>query len=90
VKAAPSGLEWVHEIKFDGWRLMVRRKVDRVHIYTRRGADWTKRFPKIVEAVRKLGVESFLIDGEGQSFSRFGQWNTFREPNVVPNVQLGE
>jgi bifunctional non-homologous end joining protein LigD len=44
---------------------MVRRKDDRVRIYTRRGADWTKRFPKIVEAVRKLRVESLLIDGEG-------------------------
>src|SRR4051812_39102819 len=44
---------------------MVRKSGDRVRIYTRRGADWTKRFPRITETVRSLKVESVLIDGEG-------------------------
>src|SRR5579859_6741625 len=62
---APSGPDWVYEIKHDGYRLMVRKQDDRVRIYTRRGADWTKRFPRVVEAVRKLKVSSILLDGEG-------------------------
>lgn len=64
-KAAPSGDEWIHEIKFDGYRLVVRKDEDRVRVFTRRGADWTKRFPRIVAAVRELKVDSALIDGEG-------------------------
>ena len=44
---------------------MVRRSGELVRIYTRRGVDWTARFPRIVEAVRKLKTTSVLIDGEG-------------------------
>lgn len=44
---------------------MVRKDDDRVRVYTRRGADWTKRFPRIVQAVRRLKATSVLIDGEG-------------------------
>src|SRR5262245_12741826 len=62
---APAGPSWAYEIKHDGYRLMVRKSADRVRIYTRRGADWTHRFPRIVEGVRKLRVSSVLLDGEG-------------------------
>ena len=61
----PIGPGWVYEIKHDGYRLMVRKSGDRVWIYTRRGVDWTKRFPRIIETVRKLKVDSVLLDGEG-------------------------
>ena len=44
----PVGPDWLYEIKHDAYRLMVRKTGDRVCIYTRRGADWTKRFPRIV------------------------------------------
>jgi bifunctional non-homologous end joining protein LigD len=60
----PSGAGWVHEIKHDGYRLLVRRDGDRVRLFTRRGYDWTKKFPWIVESARKLKARSFLIDGE--------------------------
>src|SRR3954470_19681175 len=56
-KRVPIGAGWVYEIKHDGYRLMVRKSGERVRIYTRRGADWTKRFPRIVSSVRKLRVE---------------------------------
>jgi bifunctional non-homologous end joining protein LigD len=62
---APVGPDWVYEIKQDGYRLMVRKHNDRVRIYTRRGADWTKRFPRIVKAVQRLRASSVLLDGEG-------------------------
>lgn len=61
----PIGPGWLYEIKHDGYRLMVRKSGDRVRIYTRRGADWTKRFPRIVSSVRKLRIDSVLLDGEG-------------------------
>jgi bifunctional non-homologous end joining protein LigD len=44
---------------------MVRKANETVRIYTRRGADWTKRFPRIVQAARKMKAMSFLLDGEG-------------------------
>jgi bifunctional non-homologous end joining protein LigD len=60
----PSGPLWVHEIKHDGFRLMVRREGLRVRCFTRGGHDWADRFPAIVEAARRIRAESFLIDGE--------------------------
>jgi ATP dependent DNA ligase domain len=44
---APSGPDWVHEIKHDGYRLIVRRERDTVRLFTRRGYDWTGRYPAI-------------------------------------------
>jgi hypothetical protein len=55
----PHGAQWVHEIKHDGYRLIVRRDGDRVRLYTRRGF-----FPLIAEAVMRLRVRSAIIDGE--------------------------
>jgi ATP-dependent DNA ligase len=63
-KRAPTGPEWVHEIKHDGYRLIVRRDGDRVRLYTRRGFNWSHRFPLIVEAVRGLKARSVVVDGE--------------------------
>jgi bifunctional non-homologous end joining protein LigD len=64
-KQAPTSADWIYELKHDGYRMMVRKADDRVCIYSRRGADFTQRFPRIVEAVRGLRVRSVLIDGEG-------------------------
>jgi bifunctional non-homologous end joining protein LigD len=44
---------------------MVRKDGDAVRVHTRRGADWTKRFPRIVQATQKMKATSFLLDGEG-------------------------
>jgi len=64
----PSGPLWVHEIKHDGYRLMVRRDGSRVvRCFTRNGNDWTDRFPAIVETASQLRATSFLIDGEAVS-----------------------
>jgi ATP-dependent DNA ligase len=46
----PSGPEWLHEIKHDGYRLMVRRDGSRVRYFTRNGYDWADRFSAIVDA----------------------------------------
>ena len=50
----PSGSNWIHEIKHDGYRLMARRDTVGIRLITRRGNDWTTRFPLIVEAVTHL------------------------------------
>jgi bifunctional non-homologous end joining protein LigD len=60
----PDGTDWVHEIKHDGYRLMVRRDGAGVRLLTRNGHDWSARFPLILEAAHELKVRSCLIDGE--------------------------
>lgn len=64
VATPPSGAEWVHEIKFDGYRLQARIDNGSVTLSTRRGLDWTKRFAGIARALGALGITSALIDGE--------------------------
>ena len=54
----------IHEIKHEGFRLLVRREGARVRSYTKNGYDWADRFPAIVEAASRLKASSFLIDGE--------------------------
>jgi hypothetical protein len=54
----------IHEIKHDGYRMMVRRDVSGVRLLTRNGKDWTGRFPTIVQAAAGLKARSCLIDGE--------------------------
>ncbi len=64
VARPPSGPLWVHEIKHDGYRLMVRRDGSRIRCFTRNGYDWADRFPAIVAAALRIKASSFLIDGE--------------------------
>jgi bifunctional non-homologous end joining protein LigD len=61
----PKGPQWVHEIKHDGYRLIARKTAGRVRLFTRRGYDWTDRYPRIVEAVSAIRASSATIDGEG-------------------------
>jgi bifunctional non-homologous end joining protein LigD len=60
----PSGANWIHEIKHDGYRLMARRDPVGIRLITRRGNDWTTRYPLVAEAVNHLKVRSCPIDGE--------------------------
>ncbi|CZT35996.1 DNA ligase D [Rhizobium sp. 9140] len=62
---APSGDRWVHEIKFDGYRLQARIEKGKVRLLTRSGLDWTERFgDQVAAAFAGLPVETALIDGE--------------------------
>src|SRR5271165_5314855 len=60
----PSGEEWLHEIKHDGFRVIARKEGKRVKLYSRPGNDLTHRFPLIVEALASLRSRSCIIDGE--------------------------
>jgi bifunctional non-homologous end joining protein LigD len=63
-KEPPSGPEWIHEIKHDGFRILARREAARVRLYTRNGYDYTARFPKFAATVESLRVRSCVLDGE--------------------------
>ena len=60
----PAGPDWLHEIKHDGYRLIVQREGKRVRLFTRNGHDWTARYPLIVDAALRNQQTSFVIDGE--------------------------
>ncbi|WP_420963549.1 DNA ligase D [Brucella sp. IR073] len=65
VPKPPLGEGWIHEIKFDGYRLQARIEAGRVKLITRGGLDWTKKFGKeVIEALGDLPVGTALIDGE--------------------------
>jgi ATP-dependent DNA ligase len=58
----PSGAEWLHEIKHDGFRIIARKA--QVRLYSRPGNDFTRRFPLIVETLARRRSRSCIIDGE--------------------------
>ncbi|MBX4865750.1 DNA ligase D [Rhizobium bangladeshense] len=61
----PAGDRWIHEIKFDGYRLQVRIENGEVRMLTRSGLDWTEKFGSdVLEAFAALPVQSAVIDGE--------------------------
>ncbi len=61
----PSGEGWIHEIKFDGYRLQVRLENGRAALLTRSGLDWTEKFgQQIVDAFAALSAKSAILDGE--------------------------
>jgi bifunctional non-homologous end joining protein LigD len=64
VDKVPAGPNWLHEIKYDGYRMMVIREQDRVRLIGRGGNDWAKRFPLIAAAALKLRQKDFVLDGE--------------------------
>ena len=60
----PTGPEWIHELKWDGYRIVAWREGSRVCLWSRTGRDWADAFPWIAEALGRLEVESIIIDGE--------------------------
>ncbi|MBA4132673.1 MAG: hypothetical protein C0519_14770 [Hyphomicrobium sp.] len=64
VAEPPDSPQWVHEIKFDGYRLQARIDNGKVQLLTRSGLDWTEKFSGLVEDMLKLKVSSAIIDGE--------------------------
>lgn len=64
IAKVPSGARWVHEIKFDGYRVQVHLKDAKIRVFTRRGNDWTNRLRKIAADAWKIHAGSVIIDGE--------------------------
>jgi bifunctional non-homologous end joining protein LigD len=64
VKEPPSGDQWLHELKFDGYRMLCHIDRGNVRFWSRNGKDWTEKFLNVVEAVKSLSVTSAILDGE--------------------------
>jgi bifunctional non-homologous end joining protein LigD len=64
VDRVPAGTRWIHEIKFDGYRVQVHIVNEAVKVFTRRGHDWTNRFKKIAADAWHISAGSAIIDGE--------------------------
>jgi bifunctional non-homologous end joining protein LigD len=62
--AAPAGADWLHEIKYDGYRLFADIERGKVRLVTRNGLDWTDKFPDLARVFGQLPVDTALIDGE--------------------------
>src|SRR5947209_3955427 len=64
VEKAPDGPDWLHEIKFDEYRMHARLGGGRVQILTRRGLDWTGKYPAIAKCIARLPAQNAYLDGE--------------------------
>ncbi|MCK1339804.1 non-homologous end-joining DNA ligase [Bradyrhizobium sp. 38] len=64
IERVPSGARWIHEIKFDGYRVQVHLANQAVKVFTRRGHDWTHRFKKVADDAWHLKAGSAVVDGE--------------------------
>jgi bifunctional non-homologous end joining protein LigD len=89
VDAVPNADNWVHEIKFDGYRLQVHRQANLTQCFTRRGHDWAAKFPTVTEAVAKLEAYSFVLDGEAvietdQGDTDFNELEKYVSPKIPP------
>ncbi|WP_441260638.1 non-homologous end-joining DNA ligase [Bradyrhizobium sp. 521_C7_N1_3] len=64
IEKVPSGSRWIHEIKFDGYRVQVHLHNEAVKVFTRRGHDWTHRFKKVAHDAWHIKASSAVVDGE--------------------------
>ncbi len=64
VDTSPEGDKWIHELKFDGYRLLAFVKNGAVHLITRGNKDWTDKFKPIADALNRLAVDAAIFDGE--------------------------
>lgn len=61
---APAGKNWIHEIKFDGYRALCKKNKDKIQLLTRSGLDWTAKYTFLQKECEKIHAKSFIIDGE--------------------------
>src|SRR5271167_4166411 len=64
VQQAPDGMEWLHEIKYDGFRMHARLDHGEVRLLTRNGLNWTGKYPQMAGAVSSLRARQAYLDGE--------------------------
>jgi ATP-dependent DNA ligase len=91
----PASPEWLHEIKYDGYRLRVERDGGHVRLTTRGCYDWTKRYPWIVESALKNRIKQFVLDGEAvvlgvDGISDFNALHSSKHSDEVSDGVAGE
>jgi bifunctional non-homologous end joining protein LigD len=82
-KSPPSGAAWVHEIKYDGYRMLCRIEDHKVKMVSRNGKDWTATFPSIARALGRLPVETAWLDGEVVAMDSKGRSSFQRLQNAL-------
>lgn len=89
--AMPKGENWLHEIKFDGYRVLAYIEGGRVTMYTRNGLDWTHKFGNVPDELAKLPVDNAIIDGELVALNEKGVSSFIQLKNALggtkPNLQ---
>jgi bifunctional non-homologous end joining protein LigD len=63
-KEPPAGAEWLHELKFDGYRMICHFSRGRARFRSRNGKDWTEKFPNLAQALKALPATTAILDGE--------------------------
>jgi bifunctional non-homologous end joining protein LigD len=64
VKEPPTGVEWLHELKFDGYRMLCHLNRGKVRFWSRNGKDWTEKFPNLAKALKSFPAATAILDGE--------------------------
>ena len=64
VREPPRGDEWLHELKFDGYRMICHLSRGKTRFWSRNGKDWTEKFPNLSEALKSLPATTAILDGE--------------------------
>jgi bifunctional non-homologous end joining protein LigD len=83
VADVPKGDEWLHELKFDGYRMLAFLEKGKVRLVTRNGNDWTKKFPTLAAELASLPTKTAILDGEVVSLTEEGLSNFQQLQNLV-------
>jgi len=87
-KEVPAGDAWLHEVKFDGYRVQAHKVGSQVVIYSRNGHDFTERFPPIAQLLHELPAKATVLDGEVVASDADGRPNFARLLCVGPGRAL--
>lgn len=90
VTKPPQGDDWVHEMKFDGYRIQAQIRDKKATLYSRRGLDWTDKYPPLAKALRKLRVKDAVFDGEVVAQDEKGHSSFQRLQNVMKSGKTEE
>jgi bifunctional non-homologous end joining protein LigD len=85
----PAGENWLHEIKYDGYRILCELRGGRARLFSRNQKDWTDRFPHIAKAVTGLPIESAILDGEVAVVDEHGRTDFQAVQNILQGVRSG-
>lgn len=93
VPSVPAGEGWLHELKYDGYRLIAVRKKDGLKLFTRSGLDWTDRFHGLAKRLLALEKKDFVMDGEavvfdGKGRSSFGDLQAALQADDQDNIEF--
>ena len=90
VDRAPEGETWLHEMKYDGYRILARIENGRVRLLSRNGRDWTDNFPTVAKAVERLDAERALLDGEVAVLLENGTTSFQALQNYLSGLRAGQ